>query len=77
MKCAFKVKDYEKKQGSSFSSNKVVALDDCDIVSVSGVSTNIILPTHIHQDDANAKAKANAHALPYVDADEDSIYEEV
>ncbi|CAH1432653.1 unnamed protein product [Lactuca virosa] len=72
-KCAFKLKDYEKKQGSSFSSNKVVALDDCDIVSVSGVSTNIILPTHIHQDDANA----NAHAPPYVDADEDSIYEEV
>ncbi|KAI3513934.1 hypothetical protein L1887_12173 [Cichorium endivia] len=70
-KYALKVKNYAKKRGSNFSSSQVVAIEDGDPVSRTDVSTNIGLPTHNHQDDANT------HTLLFVEADGDSIIEEV
>ncbi|KAI3782152.1 hypothetical protein L2E82_12185 [Cichorium intybus] len=70
-KYALKVKNYAKKRGSYFSSSQVIAIEDGDPVSRTDVSTNIGLPTHNHQDDANT------HTLLYVEADGDSIIEEV
>ncbi|KAI3771993.1 hypothetical protein L6452_03166 [Arctium lappa] len=69
-KCALKVKDHGRKQGSSFSSSQIAAVDDDDIVSINGVSTNIILTTHNDQN-------VIEHGLAHVDTVADSINDEV